>query len=71
MFTVELKINGALVGHVYGVNKGVAANGKTSYVYDYYDVGNRKITKGTVKHKRDDGLNKLIALILEDVDAHR
>ena len=70
MFTVELKVNGALVGHIYGVNKGLYLEGKgeTIYDYEYYDVGKRDLIKGEVLHKREGGIKCLIKLILEDVE---
>jgi hypothetical protein len=72
MLTVELKINGTLVGHIYGVNKGECPRedgyGRyTIYEYEYYEPGNKKLIDGTVFHKREDGLRKLIEIILVDI----
>ncbi len=68
MFTVELKINGALIGHIHGVNKGIGQEGATTYDYDYYDVEKGDLSKGRIFHKREDGINHLIKLILEDLE---
>ena len=70
MFTVELKINGALIGHVHGINKGLYPEGKgeTLYNYEYYNVEERDLIAGHVLHKRDDGLPNLVRLILEDME---
>jgi len=68
MFTVELKINGSLIGHIYGQNKGEDISGKTKYDYDYYDVDRREQTKGTLLFRREDGIRALIAAILTKED---
>ena len=76
MFTVELKINGSLIGHVYGHNEGLVeqphdfsnSNPKSKYKYAYYGVENQKLINGKITHSRDDGLERLISSILLDVD---
>jgi hypothetical protein len=69
MFTVELKVNGAMIGHIHGVNKGLHPEGKgeTIYEYEYYDVEERDLIKGKVFHKKGDGIKHLIRLILDDI----
>jgi len=66
MFTIEIKINGVMIGHIYGVNIGGKEHGKNSYSYEYYKPESREVNKGLVRHAREDGIEKLIALILED-----
>lgn len=66
MFTVELKVNGALVSHVYGHNAEDLPDGRCLYDYEYYEVAKRKVKRGKVKHHRMDGLPCLVAAILED-----
>jgi len=68
MFTVELRVNGALVGHVYGRNVGDGAQGRDRYAWEYYEpeLGGRLLT-GVVEHLRSDGLAKLAAKVLKEV----
>lgn len=69
MFTVELKINGTMIGHIYGKNKGLASEGtgETIYEYEYYEPDGGDIARGFVLHKREDGLRHLVRLVLEDI----
>ena len=71
MFTVELKVNGALIGHVHGINKGfhLEVDGEALYEYEYYDVEARSLTKGNIFHNRDDGIKCLIKSILDDLES--
>lgn len=66
MFTVEIKINGSLIAHVYGVNQTVLPTGLTRYGYEVYEVASRKVTTGTVEHLRLAGIVPLISTILDD-----
>lgn len=66
MFTVEIKINGALIGHVYARNLDADAYESTYHV-EYYKPESRKVRKFKVKHKRSDRAEKLLALILEKI----
>ena len=69
MFTFEIRINGTLIGHIYGHNEDrYDKEGRTEYAYEYYDVETRKQIKGKVFHHRKDGIRKLVKLILEDTD---
>jgi len=65
MFTVEIKINGSLISHIYGHNEGDTANG-CKYRYEFYEVETRKVTNGFVVHPRQDGITELIKIILKD-----
>ena len=69
MFTIEIKINGAMIGHIYGHNEGLAPEGKGESVYswEYYRPEMRSIQHGKLLHKRDDGIESLICKILEAV----
>jgi hypothetical protein len=67
MFTVEIKINGTMIGHIYGHNEGDLANGKCKYRYEYYEIEKRKVRNGMVEHARTDGIRQLVAAILNDV----
>ena len=67
MFTTEIRINGSLFAHVYGRNTGVDAE-KSLYTYEYYETESRQVRTGEVRHTYEDGIRKLIILILEDVE---
>jgi hypothetical protein len=68
MFTFEIKINGALIAHIYGKNTLVYADdGDTVYDYEYYEVASRKVTKGSVLHDSKSGIRPLITTILNDI----
>jgi len=66
MFTVEIKINGSLIGHIYGHNEGVDKNNNTEYTYEYYRPESRKLVNGKILFRREDGIENLICSILED-----
>jgi len=71
MFTVEIRINGTLIGHIYGRNMGRNPGGKTRYDYEYYEPELPNVRKGSVMHERDGGIRPLIAAILADVPAEK
>jgi len=67
MFTLEIKINGTMVGHIYGHNESAKnCNGETRYYFEYCKPETRKIYHGDIFHKREDGIEKLISKILEE-----
>lgn len=68
MFSFEIRINSQLIGHISGHNTGYENKGYTKYRYTYYDTEKEKLYKGQVYHLRQDGIRKLINIILEDVD---
>jgi len=70
MFTVELKINGSMIGHIYGHNEGVRASDAEGdrYRYEYYRPETRRVHNGEITHVRSEGIEKLVALILMDVE---
>lgn len=67
MFTIEIKINGNLIGHIYGRNMGMKGE-ETQYVYEYYEPDTPKLIKGEVLHDRDAGIRPLICKILNDIE---
>ena len=68
MFTLEFRINGALIGVVYGHNEGaVDEYGFYTYKYHYHQVERGNVISGFVQHFRDDGVERLCQLILDDV----
>ena len=68
MFTVEIKVNGNLIAHVYGRRLG-AVEKRNVYEFEYYKVGDEPaITKGAVTRNYEDGMGKLLMKILREVD---
>ena len=67
MFTTEIRINGALIAHIYGRNCGHNQDGAAMYSYEYYEPETREVMTGQVTHMRDDRIRHLVKLILEDV----
>jgi hypothetical protein len=68
MFTIELRINGALIGHIYGRNVGVFSKDKCRYKYEYYEPENRGIIKGEIVHNRNKGIRALVCDIFKKVE---
>jgi len=66
MFTAELKINGCLVGVLYGHNEGdiVSEPGVCEYHYHYHDIEGGEVLSGDIKHLREAGLRSLVGKIL-------
>lgn len=73
MFTVELKINGMLIGVIYGHNEGAARDPDDAsfydpdlclYTYSYFHCSDGRTVKGTITHRRSEGLEILASRIL-------
>jgi hypothetical protein len=73
MFTVEIRVNGTLIVHVYGRNAGDARKPDFKhYFYELYRTEDRKVITGSVEYKRETGIEALIVNILADaMDAKR
>lgn len=67
MLTVEIKVNGALIGLAYARNVAWGDLLDTStYKWQYYrPEGSPNLLVGEVEHKRDDGAEALVRKILE------
>jgi len=73
MLTVEMKVNGTLVHHIYAQNVEYVGDG--AYMYDYTscipvplkDI-EPAIKTGSVVHKRDEGMAVLVNTIIKDLD---
>ena len=59
MLTTEIRVNGALLGHLYLVNLRVVRGSKTLYSVEYYKLGTGTF-KETVLHNPDDGAEVLV-----------
>ena len=74
MFTAEIKVNGAQIGHVYGHNTRETSNGYDKYEWCYHSPF-RAYSSGIIWHQRseDFGLEKLIKNVLDEVltDEHK
>ena len=73
MFSVEVKINGILIGHLYGHNKGYMESDDLSdeclYSYEWFEPGTGKeVKRGNITHKRDDGMVKLLSKIFKKLE---
>lgn len=83
MLTVEIKVNGALIGHIYLVNMGAVLGvpDKNRYEYEFYEIGaqldseqkKKRLSKykplrtGKLVHKRTDGAMRLIKKAIDDI----
>jgi hypothetical protein len=66
MLTAEIKINGALIVHIYAVNERELNDiGETKYRYEIYRPDS-PIRTGEVHHLYGDGAASLIHCIIED-----
>ena len=63
MLTVDLKINGDLIGHMYIVNVSHLLE-DSEYEYTIYDVAGRKCTTDFIEHKRSEGAWELVQRII-------
>jgi len=66
MLTSEIRINGALLGHLYMTNTMVRDDGKILYTVEYYKTS-KGIARTTVLHNPDDGCEKLTTLALSAI----
>jgi len=75
MMTFEIKINGALIEHIYIHNLGICEGLKNStlhhYKYQYYDIQGNCLTDGQILHDRTDGASILAAKVLEDIETKK
>jgi hypothetical protein len=75
MFTAELKINGLLVGHLYGVNKGPVVSEQVNdlchYEYHYYDTESGTVVHGNLVYRQSNGLPALVSECLTDAKDKR
>jgi len=67
MLTIEMKINGILIGQIYAHNQGYEdATDLCSYNYHCYLMdmkGNPSIAEGVVLHRRNEGFLKLAGIL--------
>jgi hypothetical protein len=69
MFTAELKINGILVGHLYGRNTGKLDKQKYTYEAEYYEIASGKVQNlPPIQHNRKKGLARLVSVCLGRID---
>ncbi len=67
MLTVEIKVNGSLVAHVYARNIAPIPSGKYRYEFEFYETETRKVRNGCVEHRREDGIVSLVNTILSEM----
>jgi len=66
MFSIEMKVNGMLIAHIYGRNIThiKARKGDYLYTYELYDADKGTVEKGEVVHTRSKGILALVNKIL-------
>ena len=72
MITAEIKVNGAMIAHVYAVNQGEASilpevKDMCFYTYEYYRP-EHTVIRGKVTHFRPNGAAALLKEIFEEVE---
>jgi len=60
MMSVEIKVNGALIGHLYLHNEATIDADLCRYVVEYAIIGEGKVMTGHLLHRRDDGAEVLV-----------
>ena len=77
MFTIEYRINGTIIGVVYGHNDGLDANRQDKkqevcrYTWRYHDIGDGVVYKGEISHDRAAGLLVLVAKITIEAEKQK
>jgi hypothetical protein len=73
MISMDMKVNGVLIGHIYCHNEGSIHMDNVldlcQYYWEYHKIGERKskIQRGCVSHRRKEGALKLFSLIIKDI----
>ena len=71
MLTIELRVNGALIGHAQLINQGYLKGLDDTCEYEYHawlTEGKGNILRGRLKHKRSDGAFELVRKLTEDMN---
>lgn len=63
--TVEIKVNGCLIGHLYFLNQERDVGDEATYGVIYLKIDPHKIYETTLLHKRSNGAEALIAKGME------
>jgi len=73
MLTIEMKINGSLIGQIYA-RCGDGALGRHSYTYHCYMMdpfGKPELIEGKVTHQRQEGFLELAQILYKDINKKR
>jgi len=71
---IETRVNGQLIACIYIVNVLQLKTGEYLYEYELHNIGGERmelhgnVIKGDMIHKRSEGWQKLVRLILEDTE---
>ena len=68
MFSVEIKINGTPIVFIHGRSTTFHTDGTCGYDYEIYEPEHSSLKQGRVKHRRADGIKKLLTTILVDAE---
>lgn len=71
MFSTEIRVNSQLIGHISGNRLYPYDEESFLYSYRYYDAEEGKLYEGYINHRYNDGLRKIIKLILADIDKQK
>ena len=75
MLTIEMKVNGTIIGQMYAHNKGYIDDGFDLCEYDYNcyllnEGHNAELCTGVVTHKRSEGFAELSRVLFEHAAAN-
>ncbi len=73
MFSIEIRLNSILIGHIYGRNiKTISFEPEIcEYSYKYYKPEDSSVIEGKIKHERNKGIDSLTEKIFLDVQKKR
>lgn len=72
MISMDLRVNGILIGHIYCHNEGSIHMDNIldlhQYYWEYHEIGkHKKVQHGHVRHRRNEGAIKLFSIIIKDI----
>jgi len=67
MMTIKIEVNGTLIELIDCTNVLTIEDNLCGYDYVRYDRQDKQATKGHTYHNRDDGIHKLVGLIMQDI----
>jgi hypothetical protein len=69
MLSIETRVNGNLISHLYIHNEMIFEGDKTVYSVEYYRINKEPaVIKFVIKHNRSEGAEKLSLLIYREID---
>lgn len=71
MISIETRVNGVLLGYIYARNAKEVDEAKGIYTYEvefYKPEGKPPLMEFSVRHKRDEGFEKLALIVYKEVN---